>query len=155
MLFVAIASVVAVLSIARCALSASPEVPRQALPKRSWSELPSAVHRHTFLGRLFWTTFLMFTRARQEPWITAVAASGALGLVLYYLRARRPSPANTANPQPEREKPSETSTTDFVAEDMSAEDRAYHERFMREAISMVSRSACLLHFCCTVSFHAN
>ncbi|KAF3032214.1 tRNA(adenine34) deaminase [Didymella heteroderae] len=78
----------------------------------------------------------MFTRARQEPWVAAVVASGALGLALYYLSARRPSPANIAKRQPESEEPSETSTTDFVAEDMSAEDRAYHERFMREAIGM-------------------
>ncbi|KAL1656350.1 tRNA(adenine34) deaminase [Didymella pomorum] len=77
----------------------------------------------------------MFTRARQEPWVAAVVASGALGLALY-MSARRSSPANTAKRQPESEKPSETSTTDFVADDMSAEDRAYHERFMREAIGM-------------------
>jgi hypothetical protein len=94
----------------------------------------------------------MFTRVRQEPWITAVVASGALGLALYYLSARRPSPADIARQQPEREKPSQTSTTDFVAEDMSAEDRAYHERFMREAIGMVSHSAHLLHFCCTILY---
>lgn len=96
----------------------------------------------------------MFTRVRQEPWITAVVASGALGLALYYLSPRRPSPTIIAKQQPERDTTSKTSTTDFVAEDMSAEDRAYHERFMREAINMVSRFACLLHFCCTVSFHA-
>ena len=87
----------------------------------------------------------MFTRARQEPWITAVVASGALGLALYYLSARRASSANIAKQQPESKKPSQTSTTDFVAEDMSAEDRAYHERFMREAINMVSHCALLLH----------
>lgn len=94
----------------------------------------------------------MFTRARQEPWVAAVVASGALGLALY-LSARRSSPANTAKRQPESEEPSETSTTDFVADDMSAEDRAYHERFMREAIGMVSHLALLLHFCCTVLQH--
>lgn len=98
----------------------------------------------------------MFTSARQELWVTAVVASGALGLALYYLRAQRPSPANIANGQPESEKPSETSTTDFLADDMNAEDRAYHERFMREAINMVSRCAARLccRFCCTVSIHA-
>ncbi|KAF9697021.1 hypothetical protein EKO04_004940 [Ascochyta lentis] len=78
----------------------------------------------------------MFTRARQEPWITAVVASGALGLALYYLRARRPLSANTPKQPPERQQPSQPSTTDLVADDMSAEDRAYHERFMREAIGM-------------------
>lgn len=93
----------------------------------------------------------MFTRARQEPWVTAVVASGALGLALYYLSARRPSSADTAKQQSEPAKPSEIPTTDFVAEDMTAEDRAYHERFMREAINMVSHCAHLLHFCCTVS----
>lgn len=95
----------------------------------------------------------MFTRARQEPWVAAMFASGALGLALYYLSARRPAPASIAKRQPESEKPSETSTTDFVADDMSAEDRAYHERFMREAIGMVSHLALLLHFCCTVLQH--
>ena len=92
----------------------------------------------------------MFTRARQEPWVAAVVASGALGLALYCLSARRPSPADTAKQQPESDKPSQTSTTDFVAEDMSSEERAYHERFMREAIGMVSRSALLLHLRCTI-----
>jgi hypothetical protein len=95
----------------------------------------------------------MFTRTRQEPWVAAMFASGALGLALYYLSARRPAPASIAKRQPESEKPSETSTTDFVADDMSAEDRAYHERFMREAIGMVSHLALLLHFCCTVLQH--
>jgi hypothetical protein len=92
----------------------------------------------------------MFTRARQEPWVAAVLAAGALSLALYYLSARRPSPANIAKRQPESEKPSETSTTDLVADDMSAEDRAYHERFMREAIGMVSHLVLLLHLCCTI-----
>ncbi|OSS50752.1 hypothetical protein B5807_04535 [Epicoccum nigrum] len=79
----------------------------------------------------------MFTRARQEPWITAVIASGALGLALYsYLSARHQSTADTAKQHSEIERPSAISTTDFVADNMSAEDRAYHERFMREAISM-------------------
>lgn len=96
----------------------------------------------------------MFTRVRQEPWITAVAASGALGLALYYLIARRSSPANTSKQSPESEKPIQTSTTDFVADDMSAEDRAYHERFMREAIGMVSHFVHMLHFCCTILQHA-
>ena len=94
----------------------------------------------------------MFTRARQEPWITAVVASGALGLALYYLSARRPAPANTARQQPESKKPRQVSTTDFLAEDMSTEDRAYHERFMREAIGMVSHSTHLLHLCCTILY---
>ncbi|KAJ4316307.1 tRNA(adenine34) deaminase [Neodidymelliopsis sp. IMI 364377] len=78
----------------------------------------------------------MFTRARQEPWITAVVASGALGFALYYLSVRRPSPSLTPEQPPESAKPSQESTTDFVADDMSSEDRAYHERFMREAIAM-------------------
>lgn len=93
----------------------------------------------------------MFTRARQEPWITAVVASGALGLALYsYLSARRQCTADTAKQHSE----SDISTTDFVADNMSAEDRAYHERFMREAISMVSQPLLLLHFCSTVSQYA-
>ncbi|KAJ4346101.1 tRNA(adenine34) deaminase [Ascochyta clinopodiicola] len=78
----------------------------------------------------------MFTRARQEPWVTAVVASGALGLALYYLLARRPLSASTSKEPSQREQPSQSSTTDFVADDMSSEDRAYHERFMREAIGM-------------------
>lgn len=78
-----------------------------------------------------------------------MVASGVLGLALYtYLSAQRKPTADTARQQPESEKHIETSTTDFVAEDMSAEDRAYHERFMREAINMVGL---LLHFCFTVS----
>ena len=96
----------------------------------------------------------MFTRVRQAPWITAVAASGALGLALYYSIARRSSPANTSNQSPESEKPIKTSTTDFIADDMGAEDRAYHEHFMREAIGMVSHSVHLLHLCCTISQYA-
>ncbi|KAJ8106082.1 hypothetical protein OPT61_g9778 [Boeremia exigua] len=117
---------------------ASPEVPRQALAETvlvgaATCSSPTALH---LLGKLFGRPLFMFTRARQEPWVTAVVASGALGLALYYLSARRPSPADIAKQQPEPAKPSETSTTDFVADDMSAEDRAYHERFMREAINM-------------------
>ena len=97
----------------------------------------------------------MFTSARQEPWITAVVASGALGLALYsYLSARRQYTANTTKQHPESERLSAISTTDFVADNMSAEDRAYHERFMREAISMVSSPVLLLHCCCTVSQYA-
>lgn len=88
----------------------------------------------------------MFTSVRQAPWISAVITSGALGLALYYLRARRPAPANTPKQAPESEKPSQTSTTDFTVDDMSSEDRAYHERFMREAIGMVSRSPLLHRF---------
>lgn len=115
-------------------------------------------HRQQFT---FWVScvgapkFLMFTRARQEPWIAAVVASGALGLALYsYLSARRQYTADTAEQHSESERLSTISTTDFVADNMSAEDRAYHERFMREAISMVSPPVLQLHFCSTVSHHA-
>jgi hypothetical protein len=134
-----------------------PEVPRSDPCRNgSWSELPSAVHRQhlTFWDiHCFESSSFMFTRARQEPWITAVVASGALGLALYYLSARLSSPANTPKQPPESEKPSQDSTTDFVAEDMTTEERAYHERFMREAIGMVSHFAHLLHLYGTVSQH--
>lgn len=84
-----------------------------------------------------------------------MVASGALGLALYsYLSARRQYTADTAEQHSESERLSTISTTDFVADNMSAEDRAYHERFMREAISMVSPPLLQLHFCNTVSHHA-
>jgi tRNA-specific adenosine deaminase 2 len=74
---------------------------------------------------------------RQQPWAPFIVASAALGLALYYLytinppqsSAPRSSQVNEEQPCQASDKPNE----------MNAEERAYHERFMREAIAMVNQ----------------
>jgi tRNA-specific adenosine deaminase 2 len=81
---------------------------------------------------------------RQEPWTPFVVACAALGLALYYAHTSRSSlPSSASNlSQVNAQQPCQASDEDQVLDAMNPEERAYHERFMREAIAMVNR---LLH----------
>jgi hypothetical protein len=88
--------------------------------------------------------FLMFrtgTLQRQAPWTPVVVACAALGLALYYLRTRTSQPSSASNLSQVNQQPSCQAPDDLLAA-MGPKERAYHERFMREAIAMVSQ---LLH----------
>ncbi|OAK97896.1 cytidine deaminase-like protein [Phaeosphaeriaceae sp. SRC1lsM3a] len=74
---------------------------------------------------------------RQAPWTPFVVASAALGLALYYMHTRHSPTASAAKPsQVNATQPCQDSDADHRLQIMSAQDRAYHERFMREAIAM-------------------
>jgi tRNA-specific adenosine deaminase 2 len=77
---------------------------------------------------------------RQEQWTPIVVASAALGLALYHLytRGRKPAPPSALDrSQVGEEQTCQASDDDHKLDAMNAEERAYHERFMREAIAMV------------------
>jgi hypothetical protein len=78
----------------------------------------------------------MLRIGQKEPWTTIAFASGALGLALYYYL----SSATTITQPAESEQPCQDTPSDLVADNMNLEERAYHERFMREAIGMVSHT---------------
>jgi hypothetical protein len=116
-----------------------PEVPRNLrgasvpLPKHQ-----TCAFRFEYLGR----NFLMNRTGRlqrQQPWTPFVVASAALGLALYYLhtRGRKPSPTAPEPSQVDEEQACQASDDDHKLGAMNTEERAYHERFMREAIAMV------------------
>jgi tRNA-specific adenosine deaminase 2 len=71
-----------------------------------------------------------------------VVASMALAIGLYYLHAHTSLPSTASKPSQDDKQPRQASDTDHGLADMNPEERAYHERFMREAIAMVHR---LLH----------
>jgi tRNA-specific adenosine deaminase 2 len=77
---------------------------------------------------------------RQEPWTPFVVACAALGLVLYYAHTVRSSLPSTASnsSQVNTQQPCQASDADQLLDAMNPEERAYHERFMREAIAMVN-----------------
>jgi len=76
---------------------------------------------------------------RQAPWTPFVVASAALGLALYCLRTRHSPTASASKPsQVKAPQPCQASDADHKFNIMSDQDRAYHERFMREAIAMVN-----------------
>jgi tRNA-specific adenosine deaminase 2 len=77
----------------------------------------------------------------QEPWTPFVVASAALAFALYYLHTHT-SPSTASKPSQEDDQPCQASDTEHRLANMNPEERAYHERFMREAIAMVRR---LLH----------
>jgi tRNA-specific adenosine deaminase 2 len=83
------------------------------------------------------------TLQRQAPWTPVVVASAALGLVLYYLHTRTSHPPSSAShlSQVTQQQPCQAPEDEIAA--MDPEERAYHERFMREAIAMVNQP--LLH----------
>jgi hypothetical protein len=95
--------------------------------------------RFEYLGR----NFLMNRTGRllrQEQWTPIVVASAALGLALYHLytRGRKPAPPSALDrSQVGEEQTCQASDDDHKLDAMNAEERAYHERFMREAIAMV------------------
>jgi len=84
---------------------------------------------------------------RKEPWTTLALASAVLGLALYYLRTLRPSPATTTEQRPESDQPRQEESVHHVsnADKMNGDERAFHERFMREAIAMVNQPLHNLH----------
>jgi hypothetical protein len=117
---------------------------RLVLRHRALRTPPAPSVWHKTLG----CSFLMFRLGnlqRQEPWTPFVVASVALALGLYYLHTTQKSPQSSAsapsqvNPQPS----CQDSDADHRLNAMHAEERAYHERFMREAIAMVGRR---IHF---------
>tara|TARA_R110002003_G_scaffold44_3_gene3193 strand:+ start:10139 stop:10396 length:258 start_codon:yes stop_codon:yes gene_type:complete len=69
---------------------------------------------------------------QQELWLPFVVASLAMGLALYYTHK---SPSSHVD-----EQPCQATNPDHKLIAMDPEERAYHERFMREAIAMVSLS---------------
>ncbi|KAH8732218.1 cytidine deaminase-like protein [Phaeosphaeriaceae sp. PMI808] len=74
---------------------------------------------------------------QQQPWTTLVVASVALGLTLYILHTRNSQPFSASKPsQQANDQPCQDSVADQDLVGMSAKERAYHERFMREAIAM-------------------
>jgi hypothetical protein len=89
--------------------------------------------------------FLMFRTGslqRQEPWTPFVIASAALAFALYYLHTHNSTPSSASKAAQVNEQSCQASDAAHGLDTMDAEERAYHERFMREAIAMVNR---LLH----------
>jgi tRNA-specific adenosine deaminase 2 len=91
-----------------------------------------------FLGRGF-LMFKLGSSQRQEPWMPFIAASVALGLGLYYLYTTQspPQPSASTPSQVNAQQSCQASDADHQVDAMHREERAYHERFMREAIAMV------------------
>jgi tRNA-specific adenosine deaminase 2 len=71
-----------------------------------------------------------------------VVASVALVFGLCYVHTHTSLPSTASKPSQDSDQPRQASDTDQRLADMDPEERAYHERFMREAIAMVHR---LLH----------
>jgi tRNA-specific adenosine deaminase 2 len=79
----------------------------------------------------------MLTTQRQESWMPFVSATAALGLALYYLRTRHPPPSSAPETSQVDQQPCQAPDPDDELYAMDPKQRAYHERFMREAIAMV------------------
>lgn len=71
-----------------------------------------------------------------------VFVTAALGLALYYLRTRHPPPSSAPNLSLDQQ-PRQAPHQDHKLNAMDPKERAYHERFMREAIGMVNMLASL------------
>lgn len=86
------------------------------------------------------TSSQMFSKLqRQAPWTPIAVASAALGLALYCLHSRTaPTPPTPGPTQVSEEQPCQASDAEHQSDAMNPEERAYHERFMREAIAMVN-----------------
>jgi len=80
----------------------------------------------------------------KGPWVTLAATCTALAFALYHLHVRQPSQAKLS-PRLAQENCQDHDPT-HVPDAMDPEEKAYHEGFMREAISMV---------CQTLSCHCN
>ncbi|KAF1947930.1 cytidine deaminase-like protein [Clathrospora elynae] len=72
----------------------------------------------------------------KEPWTTLGLASAALGLALYYLHTQQSATQRDEKPSQESKQARQDNDGDQVSNVMDPEERAYHERFMREAIAM-------------------
>ncbi|KAH7078026.1 cytidine deaminase-like protein [Paraphoma chrysanthemicola] len=70
---------------------------------------------------------------RQEPWLSFALASVAVGLTLYFHKRSPPSAPSASQAD---EQPCQAPDADHKLNAMNPEERAYHERFMREAIAM-------------------
>lgn len=107
---------------------------------------PSQLQRRDFcFGKSSWAQLPLMNSTRdlqrQAPWTPFVVASAALGLALYYMHTRHSPTASAAKPsQVNATQPCQDSDADHRLQIMSAQDRAYHERFMREAIAMVNHT---------------
>lgn len=75
---------------------------------------------------------------RQESWLPFFLATAALSLALYYLRTQHPPPPSASNTSQVDEEPCQATDLDHKLNVMNSEERAYHERFMLEAIAMVN-----------------
>jgi tRNA-specific adenosine deaminase 2 len=81
----------------------------------------------------------------KESWTTLAFASAAFGLALYYLHTQRSvTPKDELSSQVNEEQ-RQGEVADHVPDAMDPEERAYHERFMREAIAMVNHTLHNLH----------
>ena len=81
-------------------------------------------------------------RQEKQPWTTLIFASAALCLAVYYLRPQYcPSATEAKSLQVTRHScQDDDEEADRAPNNMSAQERVYHQRFMREAIAMVRRS---------------
>jgi hypothetical protein len=75
----------------------------------------------------------------KESWTTLVFASAAFGLALYYLRTQQSATPNDELSSQVNGEQRQDEVADHVPDAMDPEERAYHERFMREAIAMVNQ----------------
>lgn len=104
-------------------------------------------------------SFFMFRKTllpEKGPWTTLLVASAALGLACYYAHARQPTTESDLKPsQVDEQQCQDTPASDIdrFPNTMDAEERAYHERFMREAIAMVNHTRHTLFAGLTVHSH--
>lgn len=108
---------------------------RRFTPGQHRLALSVSEHAH---GRSFHTG-MIGTLQVKEPWRSVVVASAALGLALYYLNVY--TQHSTTQGDEKLSQVSEPTCQDDEADRavnaMNPEERACHERFMREAIAMV------------------
>lgn len=86
---------------------------------------------------MFTTRFVQ----QKEPWLPVLFAFAALGLALYYSKIHLPSLARASKLFQAEQDPCPSASADQRFDAMTAHERAYHERFMREAIAMVNLPA--------------
>ncbi|KAF1837321.1 cytidine deaminase-like protein [Decorospora gaudefroyi] len=72
----------------------------------------------------------------KESWTTLVLASAALGLALYYLHTQQSATPTDDKSPPADEEQRQDEDAHHISNAMAPAERAYHERFMREAIAM-------------------
>jgi tRNA-specific adenosine deaminase 2 len=76
-------------------------------------------------------------RGKEPPWTALVLASVGFGLALFYLHSQQPAAQQDREQSQVNEELRQDENAHHVADAMDPEERAYHERFMREAIAMV------------------
>jgi hypothetical protein len=80
----------------------------------------------------------------KAPWTTLAFASVAAGLALYYLHTQQSATPKDGLSSQVNEEQRQDEIADHVPDAMDPEERAYHERFMREAIAMVNHTLHIL-----------